>query len=68
MRNSIYLHTTYLIIFMNLDRENLFQNGLFLNDFMNGWMDKLDKVNIEYVSFYVYMFLRIVSHRHKFEW
>ena len=66
MKNSIYLHIAYLITFMNSDGGNLFQNGLFLHDFMDEWIN-WRKLNLEYMSIYIDTFLRTVSNGHKLE-
>ncbi len=51
---------------MNSDRGNLFQNGLFLHDFMDRQIN-WRKLNLEYMTIYVDTFLRTVSNGHKLE-
>jgi hypothetical protein len=51
---------------MNSDGGNLFQNGLFLHDFMDEWIN-WRKLNLEFMSIYVDTFLRTVSNGHKLE-
>ena len=49
---------------MNSDVENLFQHGLYLHDFIDGWIN-WTKLNVEYTSIYVDTFLRTASNGHR---